>query len=186
MSSTSIRLASPEDAHAIAAVRIEAWRTTYRGMIPDAYLAGMKVEDSASLWERVLTAPPNTTNTFVAETSDTMRGFASSMMLAEPRHGFDAELSAIYVVPASQRRGIGRQLLGAVTSAQRALGATGMIVWVIAANRAARQFYQALGAELVIEQPFQWDGMDLIEAGYGWRDLDALIEVCGPIRTTLH
>jgi hypothetical protein len=31
-----------------------------------------------------------------------------------------------------------------------------------------------MGAELVIEQAFQWDGMDLVEAGYGWRALGAL------------
>jgi hypothetical protein len=26
----------------------------------------------------------------------------------------------------------------------------------------------------VIEQAFQWDGMDLVEAGYGWRTVEAL------------
>lgn len=55
-----------------------------------------------------------------------------------------------------------------------ARGAAGMIVWVIAGNKAARAFYERLGAELVIEQAFQWDGMDLVEAGYGWRNLEAL------------
>ena len=43
-----------------------------------------------------------------------------------------------------------------------------------AGNKSARAFYEPLGATLLIEQPFQWDGMDLVEAGYGWRDLDAL------------
>jgi hypothetical protein len=35
-----------------------------------------------------------------------------------------------------------------------------------------------LGAELLVEQAFQWDGMDLKEAGYGWRDLTALAAAC--------
>ena len=69
MTIVTIRLATPTDALAIAQVRVDAWRTTYRGMIPDAYLAAMKVEESNTLWERVLTAAPNTTNTFVAETT---------------------------------------------------------------------------------------------------------------------
>ena len=43
------RLATPADAHAIAQVRVDAWRTTYRGLIPDTYLAAMTVEDSAAL-----------------------------------------------------------------------------------------------------------------------------------------
>jgi hypothetical protein len=32
-----------------------------------------------------------------------------------------------------------------------------------------------MGAELLIEQPFTWDGMELVEAGYGWRNLDSLV-----------
>ncbi|MEO8752622.1 MAG: GNAT family N-acetyltransferase, partial [Casimicrobiaceae bacterium] len=94
MSATTIRPATPSDASAIAQVRVNAWRTTYRGLIPDGYLAAMKVEDSAALWSKVLNAAPNTTNTFVAEIDGAVVGFASGLMLAEPRHGLDAELSA--------------------------------------------------------------------------------------------
>lgn len=186
MDSAAIRLASPDDASAIAKVRVESWRATYRGMIPDGYLDAMTVEASAALWERILTAPPNPTHTFVAEQDGEITGFASGMMLAEPRHDVDAELTGLYVVPAHQRAGLGRRLLGSVAAAQRAEGASGLIVWVIAANRKARTFYESLDAELVVEQPFQWDGMDLVEAGYAWRDLDALIEACGTSELKRH
>ena len=54
-----------------------------------------------------------------------------------------------------------------------------MIVWVIASHKQARAFYEALGAQLLVEQAFEWDGMDLLEAGYGWRDLTALAAACG-------
>jgi GNAT superfamily N-acetyltransferase len=101
-------------------------------------------------------------------------------MLAELRFDLDAELSAIYVRRDCLRTGIGRKLLGSVVSAQVGLGATGFLTWVIAQNRGARKFYETLGAELLVEQSFQWDGMDLVEAGYGWRDPDALIRACGP------
>ena len=42
-------------------------------MIPDAYLAGMKVEESTALWDEVLTAAPNTTSVFVAENATDRR-----------------------------------------------------------------------------------------------------------------
>lgn len=170
----TIRLATPHDATAIAQVRVMAWRTTYRGMIPAAYLDAMKVEDSAALWERILTAAPNTTSTFVAEAAGPVVGFASGLMLPEPKLGFDAELSAVYLEREHQRTGVGRRLVAQVASAQKAHGATGLIVWVIAGNKGARAFCESLGAELLVEQPFNWDGMDLVEAGYGWRDLPAL------------
>jgi GNAT superfamily N-acetyltransferase len=175
----TIRLATPADAPAIAQVRVDAWRTTYRGMIPDGYLDAMKVEDSAALWHKVLTAAPNTTSTFVADSDGRVVGFASGMPKPEAKLGFDCELTGIYLVRDAQGAGIGRRLVGAVAAAQRSHGATAMIAWVIAGNKTARAFYEALGGELVLEQPFTWDGMDLVEAGYGFRDLAALVAASG-------
>jgi GNAT superfamily N-acetyltransferase len=176
----TIRGALPQDAGGIARVRVDSWRATYRGMIPDAYLDAMKVADSEALWQRVLSAGPNRTCTHIADRAGEVVGFASALTLPELRFDLDAELSAIYVRADCQRTGIGRQLVQGVVLAQRDQGATGFLTWVIAQNRGARTFYEALGAELLVEQPFQWDGMDLIEAGYGWRDLDALIRACDP------
>ena len=152
-------------------MRIESWRRTYRGIIPDAYLDAMSVEHSTPMWERALAAGPNATTVVVAEGDDGVRGFACGLMLAEPKLGMDAELSAIYLAADCQRQGTGRRLVSAVAAAQRAHGASSMLVWVIASNRGARAFYERLGAELLREQPFQWDGIDLAETGYGWRDL---------------
>jgi GNAT superfamily N-acetyltransferase len=174
----ALRRAVAGDAPAIARVRVESWRTTYRGMIPDTYLDGMQVDASTAIWDRVLAAGPNTTSVFVAEHGDEIVGFARGSMLNEPKFGIDAELVAIYLRREFQRVGLGRQLLGAVVEAQTAYGATGLLTWVIAGNKAARAFYERLGGELLVEQPFQWDGMELVEAGYGWRDLPALSENC--------
>jgi hypothetical protein len=65
-----------------------------------------------------------------------------------------------------------------VVEGMQARGAHALIVWVIAANKPARAFYEALGGELATEQPFQWDGMDLVEAGYVFPDLAALAAAC--------
>jgi GNAT superfamily N-acetyltransferase len=147
-------------------------------MIPAAYLDGMRLDASTALWDKVLTAGPNSASVFVATRGDEIVGFAAGNMLAEPRFELNAELTAVYLRREFQRVGIGRRLIAAVVDAQRAHGATGMIVWVIAANKPARAFYEALGAELVIEQAFQWDGMDLLEDSYGWHDLEALAAAC--------
>jgi hypothetical protein len=65
-----------------------------------------------------------------------------------------------------------------VLAALRDQNATGLIVWALAGNKVARAFFAQLGAELLIEQSFQWDDLRLVEAGYGWRDLDALAVAC--------
>ena len=176
--SAVIRPATPADAAGIAQVRVDAWRATYRGMIPDAYLAAMKVEDSAAMWLRVLSANADVVCVFVAEDAGIVRGFASGNRLAPPKQGRDAELSAIYLARDWQRSGVGTRLLGAVAGTLHQRGATGLLTWVIAGNRPARTFYEKLGATLLVEQPFQWDGLDLVEAGYGWSDLAALTAAC--------
>jgi L-amino acid N-acyltransferase YncA len=173
-----IRPATKEDAPGIARVRVECWRTTYRGLIPDAYLDAMDLDASTKLWDRVLSAPPNTTSVFVADDDGDVVGFATGNRLEEPRYALDAELSAAYVRGDRQRMGIGRRLVDAVARAQKANGAHGLIVWVIAGNKAGRTFYEALGGTLLVEQPFEWDGMPLVEAGYGFADIDALVRAC--------
>src|SRR5689334_854492 len=173
-----LRRAAPRDAEAIARVRVDGWRTAYRGLVPAAYLDGMRVDANTALWEKILTAGPNSASVFIAAHDGEVVGFAAANRLAETRYGLDAELTAVYLRREFQRVGIGRRLIAEVVEAQRAQGATGMIVWVLAANKPARALYERLGAELLVEQEFQWDGMDLLEVGYGWRDLDALAAAC--------
>ena len=185
----AIRRATPQDAPVIADVRIASWRHTYRGLIPDAYLDAMEIDASAALWTRVLSAATDRASVFVADDDGEIVGFAAGNMLEEPRHGLDAELSAAYVQRDHQRAGIGRRLVDAVARAQRAHGARGLIVWVIAGNNGARAFYEGLGATLLIEPPFEWDGTPLVEAGYGCSDIDALIRACetgGAHGSTVH
>jgi GNAT superfamily N-acetyltransferase len=185
-----IRPATAADASAIARVRIDTWRTAYRGLVPDAYLDAMDVEQSVALWQRVLDADAPNASVFVADHAGEVIGFAAANRLAEPRHELDAELSAVYVRREWQRAGIGRQLVLAAARAQRASGATGLIVWSISGNKPARAFYEALGGTVIVEQPFEWDGVPLTETGYAFADLDALIAACerfdGPQVDTVH
>jgi ribosomal protein S18 acetylase RimI-like enzyme len=175
MSSVSLRRATPDDAAGIAAVRVDGWRSTYRGIMPDAYLDGMKLEDSIAHWSKILAAGSDRICVFVAESEGEIVGFASGMLLSEAKLEMDAELSAIYLKPAFQRSGLGRRMVQEVAKACSSHGAGSLLAWVIAANQAARGFFEGLGAELLIEQDFSWDGLELQEVGYGWRNMRSLL-----------
>ncbi|GAA4025412.1 GNAT family N-acetyltransferase [Actimicrobium antarcticum] len=168
---TYLRVATPDDAEGIAMVRIDSWRQTYRDIIPDTYLDNMEVEESMNLWHRVLSTPSAKTSVFVAELDGEVVGFAAGKMLDEPKFGLDAELAAIYLIPDLQRAGIGGRLVNMVARAQQEQGANGLITWVISRNKIARQFFEKHQAELLVEQAFSWDGIDMLEVGYGWRNL---------------
>ncbi|MBP0599169.1 GNAT family N-acetyltransferase [Herbaspirillum sp. LeCh32-8] len=169
-----IRRARPGDAASIAGVRIDAWRASYRGLVPDSYLDHLKPEQSVKMWEQVLGASSDAACTFVAEAGGEIIGFASGMTLAQSRFGCDAELSAICVLPDEQRRGLGKRLLANVAATLIGAGATGLMAWVLAKNEGAREFFKALGAEQLFEQTFTWDdGSEIDEVGFVWRKLKA-------------
>ncbi|HEX2529864.1 MAG TPA: GNAT family N-acetyltransferase, partial [Burkholderiaceae bacterium] len=160
MSDTLIRRAIAQDAAAIAAVRMESWRVTYRGIMPDAYLASMNLDESTAIWSRILSMQSDNATVFVVERTGRdgeIIGFAAGKALEEPKFGLNAELVAIHLRPDAQRMGFGRRLVDVITEAHQSHGATGLLVWVIAANTAARRFYEKLGAELLVERPFTWD-----------------------------
>lgn len=48
-----------------------------------------------------------------------------------------------------------------------------MLLSVLAANAPARRFYQALGGEVVGQQPIEIAGVTLAEVAYGWPDVAA-------------
>ncbi|MDO8653440.1 MAG: GNAT family N-acetyltransferase [Undibacterium sp.] len=176
----NLRRATVADAIAIAQLRIDSWHATYRGMIPDAYLDEMKLEDSIVHWRTILEALASSATSericvFVAESEGQMVGFASGMLLPEPKLGMNAELTAVYLRPEWQRSGIGRRMVQKVARTLQAQGSNSLLVWVIADNAIARNFYEELGGALLLEQKFSWDGSDLVEAGYGWQDLSVLM-----------
>lgn len=169
-----IRRAAVDDAGKIARVRVDSWRVTYRGMMPDAYLDGMKVEDSTQLWQRVLAASSDAACTFVAEAAGDIIGFAAGNTLAEDKLDMDAELTALYVLPSAQRAGVGSRLFAAISATLGDAGAHGMLTWVLAKNRAACDFFTYVEAQQLAQQTFKWDDSDLIEVAYGWHDLRAI------------
>lgn len=63
-STPGIRAATEHDAAAIARVQVESWKATYRGIVLDALLAGLNVEERAARWREILKSG---TYIFVAE-----------------------------------------------------------------------------------------------------------------------
>ena len=173
-----LRRATVADAEAIAAIRIEGWRTTYRGMIPDSYLNEMDMNENVLHWRTILQALPvkeDSLCVYVAVSEDEIVGFVSAMKLSEPKLDKDGEINAIYIRPQWQRCGIGKRMLHKAARSLQAMGCTSCVIWVIDGNSQARNFYEELGGEILIEQDFSWDGLDLTEVGYGWSDLSVMM-----------
>ena len=174
----TIRAARPTDAHGIARVHVDSWRTTYRGLVLDDYLASLRYEDRQSMWDRILNDASYRGFIYVAENeSGEIVGFVSggpSRSEDERDAQYDGELYAIYLVESYQGKGIGRQLAKALVERMHQANLRSMLVWVIAGNPAQR-FYEALGGVELRQQEFELGGVMLDEVGYGWKDISHLL-----------
>ena len=125
---------------------------------------------------------------FVAVARD--RGSSASAPVAGSRRrdlladGFAGEFSALYLLAAHQRQGIGRRLMTLMAQDLLAREMRGAALWVLRDNAPARRFYEALGAKVVGQRVETVDAFisgerarsqDVLhEVAYGWPDLSVL------------
>ncbi|HLY23126.1 MAG TPA: GNAT family N-acetyltransferase [bacterium] len=170
-----MRAATTADVAAIARVHVDAWRSTYRGIVPQAFLDGLSYRDREALWHRVLNGPPERHGVFVAEAgAQGIVGFADGARPQTPHLAYEGRLSAIYIVEAFQGRGLGRDLVLNVVAWFVEHGIRSMLVWVLADNPACR-FYEALGGTRIEVTRIEIGGAGLEEVAYGWADVTRIM-----------
>ena len=173
---TTIRQARLGDARAIGGIEVETWRTTYAGMLPDRVLLGMSEQRQTASWAGFLRHRPG--DVYVAQSpapAARLLGFGNCGPQREPGLGFAGEVYTLYVAPAAQGTGLGRQLLLALFARLLHCGHRSALVWVVRANP-ARFFYERLGGKLALHRAIPLGGEPVEAVGYGWSDLGALLD----------
>jgi len=161
-----IREARLEDAEQIAKVHVDSWRTTYKNIIPQAFLDGLSYSKRIPLWEQNLSKPKN--YVLVAENKESkIVGFADTSKRAENVYPNSLDLTSIYLLKEYQGQGIGRALLKELFSYYESQKVEKVFVEVLADNK-TKHFYEAFGATHVRDIEFQIAGKVLIESIYVW------------------
>jgi GNAT superfamily N-acetyltransferase len=148
--SEMIRPARVSDAAELSSLHIATWQHTYRGIFPDAFLAGLDIEMRTSWFTRQIESGAII---LVAEDDGGLTGFAFLGKSVDDGWG---EVFAIYVHPGEWGKGHGFELL---VEAERELSAAGFdkaLLWVLETNARARSFYErqewTLGRSLRLEE----------------------------------
>ncbi len=138
--------ATPDDAFAVAWVHVASWQVAYRGLMPEAFLAGLSVERREASWRQSLARPAARSATLAARAGETVIGFASVGPSRDEGAGPEAgELYAIYVEPACWGVGAGRLLMDRALERLRAEGFRAATLWVLEENARAIGFYAKAG-----------------------------------------
>jgi GNAT superfamily N-acetyltransferase len=172
-----LRLANVKDAAGIARMHVASWRTTYRGILPDDYLAGLSCQVHEQKWQEDLANSARGEFTYVVEDDRSeIAGFASGGPERDGDYLYRGELQAIYLLERHQKQGLGRRLVCAVARRLAHDGFETMLVWVLAKN-SSRGFYEKLGGALIKSKLVGIGQVELEEVAYGWRTLRPLLEL---------
>ncbi|HET9499010.1 MAG TPA: GNAT family N-acetyltransferase [Marmoricola sp.] len=140
----SCRIAWADDAAAIAAVQVRAWRTSYDGVLPDPVLAGLGVEELAAGWSASLTQPPDARNrVLVSLERNLLTGFAVTGPGSDP--DLDpltvGEISDLTIDPHKRGAGHGSRLMQACVDTLKADRFARAVTWLAATDDEQRSFW---------------------------------------------
>ncbi|HEY3595607.1 MAG TPA: GNAT family N-acetyltransferase [Polyangiaceae bacterium] len=126
----------------LADVQVRSWKAAYRGIIPDAHLDAMSVDESEKRW-RASASHTSPTTIVVAESMGTVVGFASYGPCRDPDwRAHAAEVYALYVDPERYGQSIGGSLMAHALNSFRRNGYRRAALWVLERNAHARSFYE--------------------------------------------
>jgi hypothetical protein len=185
----SIRRARPADAPAIGEIHAAVWRSTYAGILPDAYLAGLSATRLAGFYQRAILDRREGHAVFVAVAGgadapgrgvagSTVVGFASGGRARRPG-GAEGEVETLYLLEDWRERGAGRRLMRAMGAHLRAVGCRSAMLWVLRDNP-TRWFYRHLGGKEMAREVIRVGGQAVEQTGFAWDPIESLLAATAP------
>ena len=144
----SVRVAWTDDAEAIAAVQVRAWRQEYAGLLPAEVLDALDPDQFAEAWRGSMQAPKDARNrVLVALERTTVRGFAVTGPAQDPDRDpiADGEIAELTVDPDHTHQGHGSRLVQASAETLKADKFTHAVIWLASTDDDRRAFLTGAG-----------------------------------------
>ena len=168
----NIREANEYDAPKIAKVHVDAWRSTYKGLIDDDYLKNLSYLKKEKRWLESINEKKE--NIYVVLDNGSVVGFATC---GKERDNCDSrlgEIYAMYILKEFQRKGCGRALVKTCAEKLMKMGADSLIIWMLDGNTAGK-FYETLGGKMVREAHINIGETNCKIVAYKWDNIKMLI-----------
>ncbi len=163
-----LRQATADDATMIAALHTESWRTAYRAILSEDFLASGIEADRRRTWTERFGAPNPAMRAVIGLLDDQPAGFVCTFLDEDRTWG--ALVDNLHVLPAAKGRGLGARLLRSAADwvAHNRPG-RGLHLWVYQVNAPAIAFYDRMGGRAVERAPQDNPGGDEAPAiRYAW------------------
>ena len=160
-----IRRAKSSDAGAVAEAHDEAWRGAYQGVIPGIELEKLITRRGPDWWDSAIRKGSRIS---ILAFGDNVAGYANYGRNRARSLFYDGEIYELYLRPEYQGLGFGRRLF---TSARRDLlqsGLKSLVIWALADNEPAVEFYRALGGKAVARSSERFGEKSLDKVAFAW------------------
>ncbi len=171
--------AGAADAEEIARVQRLSWHATYAKQLSALSLARAENAWDAHHWRVSLDRTDDRSFTLVLTGAKGIAGFGTAgrrrfRTRPDGLAPYESEIYMLYLLPRFQGRGYGTRLMAAMARTLKARGSKSAMVWALATNRPAIEFYKHIGGVPLIDrrQPFFGDTVN--ETALGWPDIDLL------------
>jgi ribosomal protein S18 acetylase RimI-like enzyme len=160
-----IRRARPADAKSVAEAHDEAWRGAYQGVIPGPELERLIARRGANWWDGAIRKGSRIS---IMAFGDTIAGYTNYGRNRARSLYYDGEVYELYLRPEFQGLGFGRRLFVAARRDLAQSGMKSMVVWALADNTPAVEFYRALGGRAVARSSEKFGDKVLDKVAYAW------------------
>jgi len=170
-----IRKAVVTDVTDIVKINIKTWKIAYKGIVPQAHLDSLSINDKLPRWtKRIKNLKENKNEIFVAEISNINGKELIGFSLGGPSHfedfKIDGDLHAIYVLPKYWKQGIGTLLFNAIIKSFLNKQYKTMVIWALKKNSAC-EFYKNMGGLQKFHKTLTYAGKELDALGFFWENL---------------
>jgi ribosomal protein S18 acetylase RimI-like enzyme len=159
-----IRAANAEDSDALVTVFQDCWRNAYTGIIPAGHLDSLIRKRNAMWWR---TAIRRDRDLLVLEAAGTVAGYAT-FGAARASRIYQGEIYELYLAPIYQGIGFGEHLFEACRHRLDNRDLNGLLVWALADNSSAIDFYWRRGGRPVAQAEEQFGRTKLARIAFAW------------------
>ncbi len=160
----TIRKPTVEDGPALSVVFRDCWRNAYAGIIPAMHLERMIQTRDAKWWDNAIKRDGDM---LVLEVGSMVAGYATFGRSRGSRK-YQGEIYEIYLAPVYQGLGFGEHLFEACRHNLDMRRLRGLIVWALADNARATDFYWRRGGRPVSEINEQFGAVKLAKLAFTW------------------
>ncbi|MEF2552250.1 GNAT family N-acetyltransferase [Aurantimonas sp. A2-1-M11] len=160
-----IRLAEPRDAPELSAVHDASWRGAYGGLIPHRCLEKMIGRRDAGWWSGAIRSGAAI---LVVEFAGAPVGYATLGRNRTRAFQAEGEIYELYLQPEYQGLGFGKRLFKSAVDLLQERGLKGLVVWALAENHRAIEFYGRLGGRDIAQGSERFETREVAKVAFVW------------------